>query len=109
MHSPIFTFHNLKRPHLDGMRAGQWTTYSKEDGMVYLLNAGRYEVANLLEIIICKDIHFDTEAECHRQAHAYYKNFGKSYPYMKEWQACMNGTPIDNSGGVVESQVMRFK
>jgi len=108
MHSRILTFHNLCRPHLDGDRDEQWVTFSHEDGMVYLLNGNRYELAELDDINIDKDIYFTTEAECHKQAQAYYCNYGNPYPFLKEWQACMKVAAFDNNVVEAESQVMEF-
>ena len=107
MHTRILPFHDLRLPHLDGGRESQWTTHSESDGMVYLLNGGRYELADLMEIDIYKDIHFDTEAECHEAACAYYLSHGKLYPYTQEWNTAIGNTAetVDDN----ESQVMRFK
>jgi len=105
----ILTFHNLNRPHLDGDQQDQWCTFSEEDGMVYLLNGNRHELAFLTDVDLDKDIHFATEADCHAQAHTYYSNYGKTYPHLKEWQACItvaDAAVVDND--VNESQVMEF-
>ena len=108
MYTRILTFHNLTLPHLDGNRAEQWCTYSQEDGMVYLLNGDRRELAALIEIDIDKDIHFKTEAECHNQASKYYTNYNQSYPYVKEWQkACIANVVLDSDD--VQSQTMEFE
>jgi len=105
MHSRILTFHELKLPHLDGDREGEWCTFSERDGMVYLLNAQRHELAALSEISLAKDIHFETEEECHTAACMYYHNYNKSYPHLKEWKASM---PAPGDDVVVFSQVMEF-
>lgn len=113
MHTRILPFHELKLPHLDGNRQGQWSTYSESDGMLYLLNGGRNELADLSEIDIYKDIHFDTEVECYEAASLYYNSHNKNYPYMNEWKNAL-ATMVNNTNVTVkvddnESQVMRFK
>ena len=108
MHSRILFFHELNLPHLDGDRVGQWVTYSKDDGMVYLLNGGRCELADLSEIDIYKDIHFDTEADCHTAAMAYYNNYNKPYPYTKEWLECTPLPDLTFDDGDVGSRTMEF-
>ena len=108
MHTRILTFHELRLPHLDGDRKGQWVTYSKIDGMVYLLNEGRCELADLMEIDTSKDIRFDTEAACHAAASQYYMSHGYPYPHTREWRRAILVVPkiVDDDN---ESQVMRFK
>ena len=102
----VTDFHELKLPHLDGNRQGQWVTYSEKNCMLYLLNDDRYEIANLSEIDIYKDIHFDTEVKCHAAAARYYSSHGKVYSYYGEWKRALDNTKIVD---VDESQVMRFK
>lgn len=106
----IKTFYPLKRPQLDGSREKQWCTYSSTNGFVYLLNGERDAVANLRDIDISKDIHFNTEVECHQAAAAYYTVYGQQYPYMKEWSKLWtSNVQITAAGSTVESEVMRFK
>ena len=102
----ITDFHELKHPHLDGKRQGQWVTFSEENCMVYLLNGNRCELGNLSEIDIYKDIHFDTEVKCHVAAARYYSLNSRVYPYYDEWKHALDNTKIVD---VDESQVMRFE
>ncbi len=107
MHTRILTFHNLIPPHLDGDREGRWCTYSKEDGMVYLLNGNRHELAALSEIDITTDIHFESEEECHKHAEEYYDSWCRQYPYMAAWQAS-KAAVVPEVNKTTESQVMEF-
>lgn len=46
---------------------------------------------------------FGSKDEAHAAAAAYYRDHGKSYPYVAEW-----GIPQNNTAPVAEPQVMEF-
>lgn len=101
----ITDFHPLRPPHQDGGRKGEWCTFSTKDGMVYLLNADRYAVGDIGKIAgFTAEIHFESEADCHRQASEYYGRYGQTYPYMKEWSLMWDVDVIP----VAESKTMEF-
>lgn len=104
----IGKFYELRRPHMDGSREGQWCTFAEGHGMYYLLNGGRHNLCNILDMDdIPREIHFFTESECHQAAAAYYTKHCILYPYMAEWKALMGGADVKIDLGI-ESQVMRF-
>lgn len=104
----IGKFYELRLPHEDGDRKDQWCAFADGHGMYYLLNGGRYNLGNILDMDdIPSEIHFATEAACHAAAAAYYAKHGWQYPYRDEWKKSKNAQGVTLNAGV-ESQVMRF-
>lgn len=109
-HKTTKEFHELKLPHEDGGRKNVWCVYAVDNCMLYLLNDDRYHLADLMEVNIYEDIHFDSEAECHNAAYIYYRQYNKPYPYAEEWRNSLSryGRNTPAASDEIKSEHMTF-
>ncbi len=106
-------FHELRLPHEQVGRKNQWCAYSSKNGMYYLLNGDRWELADLADMDvtnISSEIHFESEAKCHEAAREYYSRHGRNYPHTERQMTLVKKNmltkPVDPE---LKSEHMSFK